>query len=290
MSVIAIPNVSEGHSREILGPLAAAIAAAGGLVLDTHSDEFHGRSVFTVAGSTTDLIDSMVALAGEAAARVDLTTHKGIHPRLGALDVCPFVPQNGAMEEAVEAALATAERIGVEHQIPVYLYGRAARRPDTEELPDLRRGGLQALIARATALPPDFGPQQIDPRIGVVCVGARDVLIAFNVWIRCPVTTARAIATAIRTTGGGPPGVRALGLPLSPEMSQVSMNLIDPETTGVEAVYALVARAAESAGAEIEATEFVGLVPERFMPDPESEVARRCISPGHSLESVLGSI
>lgn len=290
MSLIAIPNVSEGRDHELVGRLADAAASGGAKVLDVHSDEFHNRSVFTIAGEDPALVEGMVSLAREAARAIDLTLHTGVHPRLGALDVCPFVPHGIPMDRAVEAARKTAARIGNEAGIPVYLYERATMPSGTRSLPDLRKGGMEGLIGRSREIPPDFGPSTIDPATGVVCVGARDVLIAFNVWLRGSVSIAQQIAAELRTSAGGPPGVRALGLQISPEMSQVSMNLTRPEVTGIEEAFAAVRDLARELSGEVEFTEIIGLVPERYLPDPGSEAARRSISPGHSLESVLGSI
>ena len=192
------------------------------------------------------------------------------------------------MTDAIEAALIAAPAIAEAAELPVYLYGAAAGRDETRELPALRRGGLEGLTARAAAgLAPDFGPGTIDPQHGVVCVGARGTLIAFNIWLRGSESVARKIAAGIRTTGGGPPGVRALGVPMGAVTSQVTMNLTDPESTGIDAVFELVAGAADALGAEVTAAEIVGLVPERYMPDPDARAARLLMQPGRSLESAL---
>jgi glutamate formiminotransferase len=220
-----------------------------------------------------------VALSAAAAERIDLTSHRGIHPRFGCLDVCPFVPLSTEMDEAVEASLDTAHRIARDLEIPVFLYGSAASPGRPNELPDVRR-------AIAEGLDPDLGPPG-DPRTGVVCVGARDVLIAFNVWVRCEVATARQIATAIRARDGGLQGVRALGLELEPHMCQISTNITLPEACGIDEVYSAISNLATQSRVEVTATEIVGLVPERFLPNQDEEAARRLMSPGRSLESVL---
>lgn len=288
--MIAIPNVSEGKDRARLHRLAEAVEQAGARVLDLHSDEVHARSVLTCWGPATALCDAMVALAERCRDEIDLRTHTGVHPRLGALDVCPFVPYGDApMSDAVKAARATAQAIGGRVSVPVYLYGEAARRNETRELADLRRGGSEALAARMEELPPDHGPAVFDPRTGVVCAGARGVLIAFNIWLRAALDPVKAIAAAVRTSGGGPPGVKALALPIAPEVTQVSMNLVNPDETGIDHVFDLVARQASAMEIEIAGTEIVGLVSERHLPDPDGETARRLISPGRSLESAISA-
>lgn len=286
MSLIAIPNVSEGKDPEVIQVLTNAVASSGARILDVHSDPVHNRSVMTIAGEPALLGTAMVALARSAADHIDLRSHTGVHPRLGALDVCPFVPAGQDLSVPVAVAHATARAIG-SASIPVYLYGAAARRPETSDLPRLRAGGLGRLIERIEEMPPDEGPVVVDPQIGVVCVGARLPLIAFNVWLEAPEETARAIAARIRTSGDGRPGIRALGLKMDIDTSQVSMNLTDPATTGIDDAYEAVKRVARKLGCRVISTEIVGLPPERFMPDPQREAARLLISPGRSLESVL---
>lgn len=286
MDLIIVPNLSEGRDRSRIASFERAVSAAGARTLDTHTDAVHNRSVLTIAGDEDALIAAAAALAVEASA-IDLRRHSGVHPRLGGLDVCPFVPHDATMDVAVGAARRAAAAIAARSGLPVYLYGHAASPP--RELPDLRRGGLQGLIERSGSLPPDFGPSVIDPRAGVVCVGARGPLIAFNIWMRCDLATARAIAKTVRAPSGGSPGVRALGLSIDDATCQVSMNLTKPDRTGIDDVFAAVARAAAADDAEIFATEIVGLPPERYLPDPESEAARLLMQPGRSLERFLAS-
>ena len=287
-----MPNVSEGRDAAAVSRYAGEIRAAGAKVLDVHTDAVHNRSVFTVAGDQVVLVESMTRLA-IACRDIDLTVHSGIHPRLGGLDVCPFVPHTGTMGDAVEAARSAGRAIYQRSGLPVYLYGEAARRAATRGLRDLRRGGSQALAQRArTGLEPDHGSAaEIDPRRGVVCVGARGVLIAFNVWLRCGRNTARRIAAEVREDArpgsGGLRGVRALGLSVSTALSQVSMNIEDPVATPVDVAFEAVERLARDAGAPIVRTELVGLVPERFLPDPNAAAAQLLSEPGRSLEAVL---
>ncbi|MDQ3941065.1 MAG: glutamate formimidoyltransferase [Actinomycetota bacterium] len=287
MTLVAIPNVSEGRDRRTIKRLTHVVTARGARILDLHSDVDHGRSVLTLAGEGDALVAAATALAREAASSIDLTEHEGVHPRTGALDICPFVPHDVPMNEAVEVAHSAGAAIGAAG-IPVYFYGAAARRAETRELPALRRGGLAGLLKRAReGLLPDEGPDEIDPRTGVVCVGARDPLIAFNVWLRGSLETARTIANVVRAEKGRA-GVRALAFELpSRGLTQLSMNLTDPAATGVEAAYESVERAAREHDATVVATELVGLVPQRYLPGPDAEAAGLLIEPGRSLEAEL---
>ena len=287
MPLIAIPNVSESE-RSTIAALANVIEAGGARVLDTHVDAEHGRTVFTCTAAREALVAAMSDLAIEAPTVIDLDRHSGAHPRVGALDVCPFVPHEVYMEDAVRAARETARRIGG-RGIPVFLYGEAS--DQKRSLPEIRAGGLPGLLDRLTeGLEPDEGPPLVDPKTGVVCVGARDVLIAFNVWIDGDLNVARQIGVGIRAGLGGLPGVRALGLDVAAHgRSQISMNLVEPQRTGIEQVFERIEEVAAGHDAEAVATEIVGLVPERFLPNPDAKVARLLIEPGHSLESALRS-
>jgi glutamate formiminotransferase len=279
--LLAIPNVSEGRDEARIGALQAAIAGTGVRVLDGHSDERHHRTVFTTTGDGEELVRGMAALA-DGCRTIDLTHHDGVHPRLGALDVCPIVPFHAGMSEAVGLAGRVAAAIGAVG-LPVFLYGHAARRDETRSLPGLRRGGLASLAARiAAGLHPDAGPTAIDPAVGVVCVGARGPLIAFNVIVRGDLEDAGLVAASIRTPGS----LQALALPASAG-AQISMNLTAPESLGIEDAFGLATRAALRRGLEVVSTELVGLIEERFLPDPDAQVARLLIEPGHSLESAL---
>ena len=291
MALLAIPNVSEGRDRLMVEHLGACIRAHGAHLLDVHTDARHNRAVFTTTGEPHDLIAGMVALAVQAKDSLNLKIQEGVHPRVGVLDVCPFVPHETSIDEAVVTARRAASSIAIEAGLPVYLYGAAAERRATRELPELRRGGLSGLVRRASeGLAPDFGPDVIDDRFGVVCVGARDVLIAFNVWLRSSEEVAKQIAAEVRTAGGGPPGIRALGVPIEDGLCQVTMNLVEPVVTGIDDAFEVVAAGAAARGAEVTATEIVGLVPERFLPDPDAEAARLLKEPGRSVESALGGL
>ena len=279
MSVIWIPNVSEGRDPGVIGALVEAVAGEGVRVLDLHSDGHHHRSVITATGEREGLVRASASLAERASQLIDLRSHEGEHPRVGALDVCPFVPHGSGMDIAVEVAVTAARAINDRTGIPVYLYGEASERH--LQLPDIRRGGLKALAERIDELPPDHGGEPIDPARGVVCVGARGPLIAFNVWLDGGLDAARSIARAIRG-----PVVRALGMQIGSQ-TQVSMNLVDPAQVGIDEVFDRIEIEARSSGASVSATEIVGLVPERFLPSPDAKAARLLREPGRSLESEL---
>jgi glutamate formiminotransferase len=284
MTLIAVPNVSEGRDLSVVSEFSHAVHQGGARVLDVHSDGAHNRSVLTLTGEEAGLIAACTALA-QVGKTIDLELHEGVHPRLGGLDVCPFVPYDATMDEAIALANRTARSIGEETGLPVYLYGEAARRRQTRELPDLRRGGLSGLIEKCNSgLTPDEGPTHIDPREGVVCVGARGPLIAFNVWLATAEPVAHAIAVEMRSEW-----VRAMGLKIDDHTAQVSMNLIRPERTGIEEAFESVRAAASLRGVEVVATELVGLVERRFWPGSDATVARLLKEPGHCLEDRLAS-
>jgi glutamate formiminotransferase len=274
----AVPNFSEGRRPEVVDEVVAAFAGAGPevLVLDRSSDPDHNRTVLTLAGPGPALVEVAVAGAAACARLIDLTTHRGVHPRMGALDVLPFVPLgeatrlSGAADPDLDcAALAVraGRRIAAEAGVPVYLYGAAARRPERAALPAVRGRGFEAL---REAPDPDVGGPGLHPTAGATAVGAREVLIAYNVELAgADLELARRIAAAVRERDGGLPAVRAMGVPLAgrggpPEgrdLVQVSMNLLDYKVTPPAAAFAAVAELAEAAGARVEASEIVGLVP-----------------------------
>jgi glutamate formiminotransferase len=272
----AVPNVSEGRRPEVLERLAAAAAGGGAWLLDASADPDHNRSVLTLAGEPEPLAASLVALAETAVASIDLTVHRGVHPRIGALDVVPLIPLGGA---PMDAAVATARRVGAaiaeRCAVPVLLYEAAAARPDRTDLADLRRGGLAALgerLARADGQP-DFGPARLHPTAGATAVGARDFLIAFNVLLAsADVACARAIAARVRASAGGLPAVKALGFYLATrQRAQVSMNLTDFRRTGLAAALAAVRRESAALGVAVESCEIVGLVPRAALDGTEGD-------------------
>jgi glutamate formiminotransferase / 5-formyltetrahydrofolate cyclo-ligase len=263
-----VPNVSEGRRPEVVERLAGAAASVPGVqLLDVSSDPDHNRSVLTLAGDAGGLHASLLALYEAALAEIDLTRHQGVHPRVGAVDVAPFVPLGDTpMEAAVAAAERLAEAVAARFGLPVYLYERAARRPERRLLADIRRGGFEGFPAKIAdpAWLPDHGPARVHPTAGVTVIGARFFLIAFNVVLdTADVGVARAIARRVRESGGGLPAVRALGVYLASRgRAQVSMNLVDYRRTPVWTAFEHVRREAEALGARVVESEVIGLVPE----------------------------
>ncbi len=263
-----VPNVSEGRRPEAIARLlAAASSVPGAHLLDASSDPDHNRSVLTLAGEPGPLHEALLALYAAALAEIDLTRHRGVHPRVGAVDVTPFVPLAGSsMADAVAAALRLGAALAERFALPVYLYERAARRPERRLLADVRRGGFEGFAAKI-ATPewaPDFGPAWVHPTAGVTVVGARDFLIALNAVLgTADVAVARAIARRVRESGGGLPALRAIGVPLASRgRAQVSMNLVDYRKTSIWTALEAVRREAAARGTEVVETELIGLVPE----------------------------
>jgi glutamate formiminotransferase len=258
----SVPNFSEGRDRETIDAIAAGLEHHARL-LDIHADADHNRSVFTLVGTEVELSDALLAGVACAIERIDLRTHLGAHPRIGAADVVPFVPlQPAHMPRAQDAATALAARLGDEFALPVFLYGDVGGERGPAHF---RRGGPDELQRRIDAgeLRPDFGPSRLDPRAGAVLVGARRPLIAFNVNLTTgDVEVARAIAAVVRETEGGFPGVRALGLELpGAGLVQVSMNVEDWEAAALHDIVARIEEEAESRGAAVANAELVGLMP-----------------------------
>ncbi|HLH22897.1 MAG TPA: glutamate formimidoyltransferase [Chloroflexota bacterium] len=267
MLVECVPNFSEGRDRATIAALQDAVRSVDGArLLDTHSDADHHRTVLTFAGPPGAVAEAAFRAVREAAARIDLRAHRGVHPRIGAADVVPFVPLGDApMALCVELAVALGARLGSELGLPVYLYGEAARRPERRVLANVRRGEYEALVAAIASDPartPDFGPAALGPA-GAVAVGARGPLIAFNVLLGTPdAAVARAVARAVRASSGGLPGVQALGVSCSrPGAVQVTMNLTIPRQTGLWAAFSAVQAEAARRGVAVLESELVGLVP-----------------------------
>jgi glutamate formiminotransferase len=268
----AIPNVSEGRDAARLDRFAAVIAAAGATLLDRTADPSHHRAVFTFAADRAAIARAAVALATAVKAEVDLTAHAGVHPRVGALDVLPFVPLGSAsMEDAVAIAHAVGREIGASLEIPVFLYEAASRPPHRRSLEAIRRGGHDGLKARLgePAWTPDYGPRTLHPTAGAMAVGARGPLVAWNLVLDRPdLALARRIARTIRSSNGGLPCLKALGLPLQHTgQVQVSMNLTDYRTTSMADVFTAVEIEAARAGATIAHSEIIGLVPRAALAD-----------------------
>jgi glutamate formiminotransferase/glutamate formiminotransferase/formiminotetrahydrofolate cyclodeaminase len=262
----AVPNVSEGRDPHTIQALVDACRVPRVRVLDVHSDPDHHRSVITLTGESIAVQDALVSLAGECVDRIDLRRHRGAHPRTGALDVAPIVALDDDGEPlAEEIARGLAERIGTDLNLPVFLYGQVAGDPARSRPMDFRRQGLEELerLMEEGELSPDAGPSRLHPTAGAVLVGVRPPLIAMNVWLpEGTLTEARAIAARVRESGGGPPGVRALGLYL-PEagMAQVSMNIEDHRAAPPAVVVQAVRTEAERLGIAAGDAELVGLIP-----------------------------
>ncbi len=287
-----VPNVSEGRRPEVVARLAAAVTSVPGVrLLDVSSDPDHNRTVFTLAGTAGDLRASLLALYETALREIDLTRHQGVHPRVGAVDVAPFVPLGDTpMEEAVAAAEALAAEVAERFDLPVYLYEKAARRPERRLLADIRRGGFEGLPAKMAdpAWSPDFGPNRVHPTAGATVIGARFFLIAFNAVLDTPdVAIARAVAKKVRESGGGLPAVRAMGVFLASRgHAQVSMNLVDFRRTSVLTALNRVRQEAEALGARVVESELIGLMPE----EAATGVMREALQiPGFARGKVLES-
>ncbi|MEP7361598.1 MAG: glutamate formimidoyltransferase [Chloroflexota bacterium] len=265
--VECVPNFSEGRRLDVVDAIAGRVSATPGVhLLDRTSDADHNRSVLTFAGEADAVTATMEAAVGEAIARIDMNAHDGQHPRIGAVDVIPFVPLGGTtMDEAVELARDFGRRIAQRFDLPVFLYAKAATRSDREVLADIRRPqyeGLRDLITEPGNAP-DFGPARLHPTAGAVAVGARPFLIAYNINLETrDLELAKNIARRVRERGGGLPSVQALGLDLA-ELGcvQVSMNLLDFSVTPMWLVWETVTAMARYEGVEARESELIGLVP-----------------------------
>jgi glutamate formiminotransferase / formiminotetrahydrofolate cyclodeaminase len=267
--VECVPNFSEGRKPEVIERLAQAVESVeGAVVLDTHMDADHNRSVITFVAEAEQVVEAAVRVVALAAVLIDLRQHKGEHPRLGATDVLPFVPVRGVtMEDCVRLAHEAGERIALELGIPVYFYERAARRPDRVNLEDVRRGGYELLreeIASLERRAPDVGPSRLHENAGAVVVGARPLLVAYNVNLQTDdISIARRIARAVRGRDGGLRYLKALGFELETRgIVQVSMNLIDYERTQLHHAFEAVRREAKRYGVSVVGSEIVGLIPQ----------------------------
>jgi glutamate formiminotransferase / 5-formyltetrahydrofolate cyclo-ligase len=268
MAIIeSIPNVSEGRRPEVIERLAAAIRQSAGVrLLDFSADPSHNRSVFTIVGDAPALKEAILALYGVAVAEIDLRTHHGEHPRIGAVDVVPFVPIEGVtMSDCVALAKDVAAAVAERFALPVFLYEDAANDPARRNLEDIRRGEFEGL-ARKLASPgwaPDFGPAAAHESAGASVIGARMPLIAYNINLNTSrLDVARKIATAIRHSSGGLRYVKAMGVLLEDrQLAQVSMNLTNYQKTPIFRVFEMVKREAERYGVSVLESEIVGLVP-----------------------------
>jgi glutamate formiminotransferase len=269
MLVESVPNYSEGRRTEVVDRLAAAVSGTGGAyLLDRTSDASHNRSVLTLAGDSTGVEAALEATIEVAIETIDMEQHTGEHPRIGAVDVIPFVPLGATtIDDCVALARSFGARVAERFGIPVYLYARAAARPDRVRLADVRRGGYEAVRDEIGDPPrdrhPDFGPARTHPRAGAIAVGARPFLIAWNINLTTSdIEVARRIARAVRESGGGLPAVQGNGFMIEElDAAQVSMNLLDFETTPMWRVFDEVARLAAEEGSAIRESELIGLAP-----------------------------
>ncbi|MEO5814796.1 MAG: glutamate formimidoyltransferase [Gemmatimonadaceae bacterium] len=306
-----VPNFSEGRRPEVVEAIRNAIASVAGVhVLDASSDASHNRSVITFVAPIDVVADAAFAGIREAHMHIDLRTHSGEHPRMGATDVVPFIPLEGAtMEDCIALARQLGERVGRELQIPVFLYERAATRPDRENLADVRRGefeGIRADIGTTPQRTPDFGPNAVHESAGAVAIGARPFLVAYNVYLgpASNMPVAKDVAKAVRGSSGGLRYVKAMGFEVDGQ-AQVSMNLVDTEKTPLHRVFDVVKMEAEAHGVSPTWSEIVGLVPERalfeaaarhiqlrdFTPQLVLErKVREAITGGESLSGFVGSV
>lgn len=278
--VECVPNFSEGRRPQVIEQIVAeAKAVAGVAVLDVKPDHDHNRVVVTFIGDPEAVSEAAFRCCRKASQLIDMNGHQGEHPRIGATDVIPFVPLSGiSMEECVALAERLGERIAGELGIPVYLYERAARKPERRNLADIRRGeyeGLRAAIS-SPERHPDFGPAALHATAGATVVGARPPLVAFNVNLdSSDLKLAKRIAKQIRESSGGLPAVKALGVMLSERnLAQVSMNMVDYTVTGLYTSYQAIASAAAEAGVGIVGSEIIGLLPMQSMIDVALQALR----------------
>jgi len=290
--VECVPNFSDGRDAGVINAIRQAMTAVPGVrLLDVQSDQAHHRSVFTFVAPPQAAVEAAFRAMRVARERIDLNGHKGEHPRMGATDVVPFVPvREITMEECVALARQLAERVGRELEIPVYLYAKAAARPERERLPDIRKGefeGLRERIGKDAAADPDFGPKHIHPTAGATAIGARPFLVAYNVYLdTSDVAIAKEIAKTVRTSSGGLPGVQASGFSVG-GLAQVSMNLLDIDVTSPATVFAAVEAEAKKRGVGISKSEIVGLIPERGILNAGADRLLLPDAPDHLLEAKI---
>jgi glutamate formiminotransferase len=261
-----VPNFSEGCDRNKVRAIVDAMRVDGVSLLDWSLDGDHNRSVVTIAGPPAAVVEAAVRAAGRAAALIDLTAQRGVHPRIGATDVIPFVPISGiTLAQCAILARQAGLEIWSRHNIPIYFYEAAASRPDRALLEQVRQGqfeGLRELVLRDAARRPDLGGPELHPTAGASAVGARKFLIAYNLYLDRPdVTAARGIAKALRASNGGLEGVKAMGV-LVQGRAQVSLNITDFRVTAVGRVFEVLNRLAGKHGTKVVDAELIGLLPE----------------------------
>jgi glutamate formiminotransferase len=289
-----VPNFSEGRRPEVLDEITRAIRQIEGVsLLDASRDESHNRSVVTFAGGPQQVVRAAMAAVGRALELIDMEQQSGAHPRIGSVDVIPFVPLGETrMDECVDLARRFGEQVAKVFELPVYLYGEAALRPERRRLAEIRRGQYEALKQEIGVNPdraPDYGPARLHPRGGAVAVGARKPLIAFNLNLATDdVEIAQRIAETIRESSGGLPAVQAMGVlvatPDGRQLAQVSMNLADWEQTGIPTVVREVRRLARQAGTDIDHAELIGLAPTAALLEVAADAL---VMPGFSADQAL---
>jgi glutamate formiminotransferase len=262
----SVPNISEGCRREVIEQLVEAVSSVDGAwLLDHTADPSHNRSVFTVVGGAAAVQSAVLRLAEVAISSIDLRAHRGVHPRVGAVDVVPFVPLEGStIDECVAISRSFARAFVDRFAVPVFFYEHSATSPERRRLEQVRRGEFEGLGARMqTGWPPDLGPPSFHPTAGATIVGARMPLIAFNVNLASTdLAVAKAVAGEVRESSGGLPAVKALGLWLAHRgICQVSMNLTDYTVTPVQTAFEAVRAAARARGVEVLESELIGLIP-----------------------------
>jgi glutamate formiminotransferase / 5-formyltetrahydrofolate cyclo-ligase len=276
----SVPNISEGRRVEVIDAAVSALKAVAGLrVLDVQSDRDHNRSVLTLVGDETSLKAGLLALFEVATSRIDLRQHQGEHPRVGAVDVVPFIPIEGAsMKDCVALAREVGQAVAERFQVPVFLYEEAASAPHRRNLEDVRRGQFEALAERMRdpLWRPDFGPAEPHPSAGAVVVGARMPLIAYNINLgTADVEIARRIAKGIRHSSGGYRFVKAMGVMLEERnLAQVSINMTDYKRTPLFRVFETVRAEAARYGVSVVGSEIVGLVPSEALIDTADHFLR----------------
>ena len=278
-----VPNFSEGKNQAVVDAIVSAMAkAAGAKVLGQEMDASHNRCVITLAGAAAAMQEAAFLGCQAAMARIDLRSHKGEHKRMGAMDVCPFVPLAGAtMQDAIDAARAVGRRLGEELGLPVFLYAEACTRPERRVLGNVRNKefeGLMQLVGSDPLYEPDFGPARMHESAGGVSVGARNFLIAYNVNLKTTdVQVAKDIAKAVREKDGGLPKVQGMGFFLDDKQcAQVSMNLLDFQTTSIRTVFDRVRELAQQRGVELLESELIGLAPAAAL---DADLARHILLP-----------
>jgi glutamate formiminotransferase / 5-formyltetrahydrofolate cyclo-ligase len=273
-----VPNFSEGVDVDKVTQIVASMQVEGVRLLDWSLDTAHNRSVVTIAGSPIGIVEAAARAAGKAAELIDLTTQSGVHPRIGAADVIPFIPVSGAsLAECAVLARQAGLLIWRRYGVPVYFYGAAAARPDRVQLEDVRKGqfeGLRDAARRDASRRPDIGGPELHDTAGASAVGARSFLIAYNVHLKeADIAAARAIARDIRASSGGLHGVKAIGV-LANGRAQVSMNITDFSITSMRHVHATVLHLAQRHGVLVDDAELIGLIPEAAY-EPDSEWVRQ---------------